>query len=246
MNISRFFAASLDPITLDEVETHHCLHVLRHKVGDHIALFDGKGTEVMAEIVGAEKRSVTLRELNRALTPPLPYHITLVQALPKQKQMDGIVQKATELGVAEIYPVISERSVVQLDEGRAGAKAEKWRQIVVEAAKQCGQNHVPHVHEPKSVRELFDAPPKADLAFIGSLQPGAKSFHEWFGLYRAERKTNPVRVTLWIGPEGDFTPAELNQARSGGCQPVTLGPIVLRSETAALFALSVIAYELQG
>ena len=246
MAFDRFYHPPLQNAPLTNEEAHHCLHVLRHQVGDRIVLFDGRGNEAMAEIVTIEKNKVTFKILTLTHTPRPIYRLTLIQAIPKVKQMDAILQKATELGVTNIIPVISERTIVQLEKEKANSKLSKWQQIIIEAAKQCGQNWVPKLHSVLTLKAFFELKMPSDLSIIGSLQPDALTFKTIFNRYQQEYGKKPKHLAMFIGPEGDFTPAELGQAKALGCQPVTLGPIILRSETAAIFALSILSYELQN
>lgn len=240
----RFFlpadALRADSPTLTGDEAHHCLNVVRHGPGDRVILFDGEGREATAEIVSATKREAALRVLHRAVTPPLPCRLRLAQAVPKGKNMDLILEKAVELGAAEIVPLLSDRTVVQLDAREAAAKQAKWQTIALEACKQCGQNWLPRVARPVTPRAFLDGARLDGLALIGSLQPGARRIKAVL----AEQPSAPREVTLFIGPEGDFTPAEIQLAISHGAQPITLGPIILRTETAAIYGLSVLAHEL--
>ena len=160
--------------------------------------------------------------------------------------MELIVQKAVEIGAAEIAPIISDRTVVQLDSESVAQKQSKWQQIAVEAAKQCGQNWLPRVHPPRKLDEFFSGAVDGafDLRLIGSLQPDAQNFKKILADYSSEHGNRPCSALMLIGPEGDFTPAELGLARRHGCQPITLGPIILRVETAAIYCLSILSYEL--
>ena len=210
--------------------------------GDKAVLFNGRGREVTAEITAVAGRDLELRKLHEAATPPLRCRITLGQAIPKGKNMDLIVQKAVEIGAAEIVPIISDRTIVRLDAEDAAQKQSKWQTIAIEAAKQCGQNWLPEVGTPRTVAQFFGERPRFDLQLIGSLQGDALHLKKIL----AEHGDRPAHVLMLIGPEGDFTPAELNLARSHGCRPITLGPIILRVETAAIYCLSVLSYELLG
>lgn len=214
------------------------------KRGDRAVLFNGRGREITAEIVDLAKSEVQLRKLHESETPPLRCRITLGQAIPKGKNMDLIVQKAVEIGAAEIAPLISERTIVDLDKKEAEQKREKWQQIAIEAAKQCGQNWLPTIHVPQKLKDFFSHQPARDLSLIGSLQPDALHLKHILAEYRERHGDRPQAVLMMVGPEGDFTPAELALAKSHGCQPITLGPIILRVETAAIYCLSVLSYEM--
>jgi len=227
-------------------EAHHARQVLRMKAGEKLVLFDGQGREITAEIVDLSGDEIRLRKLHDAETPPLQCRIVLGQAIPKGKNMELIVQKAVEIGAAEIGPIISDRTIVQVDSENAAQKQSKWQQIAIEAAKQCGQNWLPRVHTPRKLAELFALASEQsfDLRLIGSLQPDAKPLKKILADYSREYEHRPLSVLMLIGPEGDFTPAELSLARRHGCQPITLGPIILRVETAAIYCLSILSYEL--
>jgi 16S rRNA (uracil1498-N3)-methyltransferase len=244
----RFYIApetwNIDALTLDEAETHHAIDVLRMSAGDKAVVFNGRGAEATVEVVEITRKSVTLRKLLQSKSPPIGCEITLAQAVPKGKNMDLIVQKAVELGASAIYPLLSERTVIQVEEPEEAArKQQKWQAVAIEAAKQCGQNWLPKVHAPRTPKEFFAHPAKYDLMLIASLQPDALSLKK---LLAENPDKKPKSVLVLIGPEGDFTPAEIGLAKSHGCRPITLGPIVLRTETAAIYSLSVLSYELFG
>ncbi len=235
-----------DALALDEGESHHALNVLRLQPGEKVVVFNGEGTEATAVIAPeSTKRAVRLTVVQRAKTPPLPCRITLAQAVPKGKNMDLIVQKATELGAAGIAPLLSERTVSRVEDPEdAAAKQAKWQATVIEAAKQCGQNWLPTVARPQTPKEFFagQRPGAFDLMLIASLQPDSRGLRT----YLEEHGSQPKSALILVGPEGDFTPAEIALAKSAGCRPITLGPIVLRTETAAIYCLSVLSYELQA
>ena len=232
-----------DSLALTGAEAHHCRNVLRLESGDKVVLFDGRGRELTAEIISSSPE-LALRKLHEAQTPPLRCRITLGQAIPKGKNMDLIVQKAVEIGAAEIAPILSDRTVLRLDEESAASKQAKWQTVAIEAAKQCGQNWLPRVHVPHTMAQFFQHPRRFDLQLIGSLQSDAVHLKKILTEYSAEHGDRPTSVLMLVGPEGDFTPAELSLARSHGCRPITLGPIVLRVETASIYCLSVLSYEL--
>ena len=233
-----------DAPSLSGSEAHHARQVLRMETGDKAVLFNGFGREITAEIVSGDSRVIHLRKLHEAQTAPLRCRITLGQAIPKGKNMDLIVQKAVEIGAAEITPILSDRTVVRLDDESAAAKQAKWQTAVIEAAKQCGQNWLPQVQTPQSLAHFFQEHRRFDLQLIGSLQSDAVHLKKILAEYSAEHGKRPASVLMLVGPEGDFTPAELSLARSQGCLPITLGPIVLRVETASIYCLSILSYEL--
>jgi 16S rRNA (uracil1498-N3)-methyltransferase len=232
-------------LALAGAEAHHARDVLRMKEGDKLVLFNGQGREITAEIINLGSDEITLRKLHETETPPLRCRIVIGQAIPKGKNMELIVQKAVEIGAAEIAPIISDRTIVQVDSENAAQKQTKWQQIAIEAAKQCGQNWLPRVHTPRKLGEFFSAVEVSfDLRLIGSLQPDAQHLKKILTDYSSDHGDRPRSVMMLVGPEGDFTPAELALARRNGCQPITLGPIILRVETAAIYCLSILSYEL--
>ena len=233
-----------DALILTGSEAHHCQNVLRLELGDKVVIFDGRGRELTAEISSAGASKIQLRKLHEAQTPPLRCRITLGQAIPKGKNMDLIVQKAVEIGAAEIAPILSDRTVVRLDEESAASKQAKWQTVAIEAAKQCGQNWLPEVKAPQTLPQFFQEHRRFDLQLIGSLQSDAVHLKKILAEHLAEHGDRPASVLMLVGPEGDFTPAELSLARSQGCRPITLGPIVLRVETASIYCLSILSYEL--
>src|SRR5437762_3001301 len=144
-------------LALTGAEAHHARDVLRMKEGDKLVLFNGQGREITAEIINLGSDAITLRKLHEAETPPLQCRIVLGQAIPKGKNMDLIVQKAVEIGAAEIAPIISDRTIVQVDSETAAQKQTKWQQIAIEAAKQCGQNWLPRMHTPRKLADFLSA-----------------------------------------------------------------------------------------
>jgi 16S rRNA (uracil1498-N3)-methyltransferase len=254
----RFFRPNLQEPDLTGPEAHHARHVLRLKPGDELTVFDGRGHEARCAIAEISRETVRLKVLTQSSTPALPYRITLAQAIPK-KSMDLIVQKAAELGVAVIVPLLSDRTVVKVHED--SKRIGRWRDIALDACKQCGNNWLPEIQPPQPIGDFLTSLPVYGLKLVASLQPDAKplksilsstpSLHHsttpllHHSITPLPHHPGPISVLLLIGPEGDFTPAELSLAKSAGCRPLSLGPLVLRAETAAIYALSILHYELQ-
>lgn len=232
----RFFLPPSDwpSATLTGDEAKHFAQVLRGKAGDTITVFDGHGRRADAEVLHVSKHEVGLK-LGDAFTPapPLPA-ITLAQAIPKGKNMDLIVQKAVELGVSRIQPLVTKNTIVQPGEGKSG----KWRRTALEACKQCGQDTLPDVADALPFDDWLASHETAGLKIIASLAPGARPMRDVLRDHPGTRE-----ATLLIGPEGDFDPAETEAARSAGFLPITLGDIVLRVETATLFCVSALRCE---
>lgn len=250
MQIHRFYLPPAqcrgDALALEGAEAHHALDVLRIRQGDEVTVLDGAGQRLRCQIEDAGRGRITLRVQERAAIPPPPHRITLLQALPKGKLIESIVQKATELAAARVIPLLSERVVVQLTAAEAARKAEKWRAVCVEALKQCGCPWLPEIEIPLTPVQFLNRREDFELALVGSLQPGAQHPRLCFEEFERKRGHRPGSVALWVGPEGDFTPAELQAIQAAGAKPVTLGPNVLRTETAAIYCLSVANYELQA
>jgi len=230
-----------DALELAGEEAHHCRDVVRCAPGELVSLFDGMGRERRAVITEISKKLIRLEPVDKVTTSPRPAQIALGQAIPKGKNMELIIQKATELGVSEVAPVISDRTIVQLNENDLAKKQEKWQRIAIEACKQCGQNWLPRIAAPQTLPRYLESSAH-DFRVIAALTDQARPLKELFS--RFGPRATPAAVNLLIGPEGDFTPEEVQRSIAAGYQPVSLGPIVLRSETAAIFLLSIMAYEL--
>jgi len=235
-----------DSLLLSGREAHHALQVLRLRQGERVMVLDGAGQELLCEAQPPGPDRVRLTVVQRSLVPPLPYQITLLQAVPKGKIIESIIQKATELGANRIVPILSDRVTAQLDEESAVVRGDKWRLTAVEAIKQCGSAWLPLVETPITPREFLARGETFDLPLIASLQNDRRHPREYFKTFYAEKQRLPGSVCVWVGPEGDFTPAEMSTVKSSGALPITLGRLVLRSETAAIYCLSVFNYELQA
>jgi 16S rRNA (uracil1498-N3)-methyltransferase len=235
-----------DLLILTGAEARHAAAVLRLRPGEDAAILDGEGREFSCRVEKVEQTRIQLKILKTSLSPAPVCQITLVQAIPKGKILESIIQKATELGVWRIVPLLSERVTTHLEGESVERKADKWRQTAVEAIKQCGQRWLPKVEPPTTLPSLLARAETFDLALVGSLQEGARHPRDYFLSYEREKRRHPSSVVAWIGPEGDFSPVEVEAIQKSGAKPMTLGPLILRSETAALYTLSIINYELSG
>ena len=257
-----------NPLRLDGREAHHALHVLRLKRGERVTILDGVGHEFLCDVDHATKDSLTLVVKGKLSTPAPACALTLLVAIPKGKIIEDIIQKAVELGANRIVPLLTERVVTHLDNEGAEHKREKWQGVAIEAIKQCGATWLPVVDAPQGIGEFLSRSggpqtaalvgekenggslPKAattgfELSFVGSLQTERRHPREWILEFQRQHGRLPASGGVWIGPEGDFTLAELQAIAAAGAKPVTLGALTLRVETAAIYCLSFLNYELQ-
>jgi 16S rRNA (uracil1498-N3)-methyltransferase len=226
-----------ETLRLSGEEGHHAARVMRKEAGDAVEIFDGAGRWAHCRVEAVSKAELTLAiEKEGRDGTPNPA-ITLAVAMPKGKTMDLIVQKAVELGVHRIQPLATTNTVVKLTGKDCAEKAAKWQRVALEACKQCGQNVLPRVSE---VRDLGDylADSREGYGIVGSLAPGARGFREHLAALPTDKP-----IHLLVGPEGDFTEPEMEAALAADFQPVTLGNIVLRVETACLFLISAVRYQ---
>lgn len=233
-------------LTLSEGEAHHASRVLRIRERERVAVMDGAGRELQCEVVGPIGKTVSLKILERTIAAPVVCSMTLMQAIPKAKIVEDVIQKATELGAARIVPILSERVVTHLESGEAQAKAEKWQHVAVEAMKQCGNPWLPKVDAPISLKKFLARGEKFELAIVGCLRPGSSHPRKWIEKFQAEHNRLPKSIGIWVGPEGDFSATEYDAIEQSGALPITLGPLVLRVETAATYCLSVMSYEISA
>ena len=227
-------------------EAHHALHVLRLKSGERVTVLDGAGNEFSCAVGNDAKDSLTLAVKEKKLTTAPPCAISLFVAVPKGKIIEGIIQKAVELGAHRIVPLLTERVVTQLDGDGAESKREKWQQVAIEAIKQCGAAWLPVVDAPVTLQEFLAQAEQPELSLVGSLQTERQHPHKVLAEFQSQHRRAPQSVGVWIGPEGDFTLAELQTIAATGAKPITLGPLTLRVETAAIYCLSFLNYELNA
>ncbi len=226
-----------DRVVLSPEESHHLARVLRVEAGQELTLFDGQGTRAEGVVDSVTKKEVTVRITSRETVPPPAVEITLIQAVCKPDRFELILQKATELGIRRIQPVITKNA--SLPAGKIEKMIERGEAIIRNAAQQCGTAWLPEFRGLEKMDAVFPMIGNFDAVFIGSLHPDAKPFKESF-----QTLENIKTAALLIGPEGDFTKEEVDAAVAAGAIPVTFGSQILRTETAAIFGLSVLAYEL--
>jgi len=244
-----------ESLRLEGREAHHALRVLRVAPGDPATVLDGAGREFLCDVRSTSRDAVQLRVVKKNPIPPPPCRITLLQALPKGKILESIVQKSVELGVHRVVPLLTGHVVAHLDGESAGHKREKWQQVAIEAIKQCGAAWLPQIEAPTTIAEVLNRKPKTrnesgtvpsafDLSLVGSLQTERRHPREVFREFENANGRPPQTVAVWIGPEGDFTLDELTAIQASGALPISLGRLVLRVETAAIYCLSILNYEL--
>ena len=225
---------------LDEAESKHVAGVLRAQAGDRIGILDGAGRLGEAEVVAAHKKRTAIRILLQTMVAPFAPRRILAQALVREQPMDWLIQKAVELGVHEIWPLQTDHAVAKVRPEDAEKKTARWQAIALAACKQSGNPWLPKIAPVRKLSAALGAlKGTPGSACFGALQPGAVPLPEFFGRLRKE---NCPQIAAFIGPEGDFSSAELEALLAAGVQPVTFGPIVFRVETAALFLLSSLQY----
>ncbi len=216
---------------LPAAQAHHLAHVLRLAPGDPVVLFDGRGAAYDAVIAQSARGAVRVRVGDRRNEDrESPLCVLLAQAVSSGERMDYTIQKAVELGVAAVQPLLTERCVVRLSGERAEKRVLHWQAVAVAACEQCGRNRVPAVHPLLPLRDWLQQPAAAGELRL-SLAPEAAA-----GLRQLDRPAG--RVTVLAGPEGGLTAAELDDAAGAGFRPLRLGPRVLRTETAAVALLA--------
>lgn len=219
-------------VTLEEGPSRHVGKVLRMQAGRELILFNGQGGQYQACITHAGKKSIEV-EIGEfsASSKSSPLEVELAIGLSKGDRFDFVLQKATELGVSKITPLITERSEVKLNAERLEKKMASWQQIIIAACEQCQLNIVPSLAGPKKL-ETWLQECESDLKLVLHHRSDAKL---------ADMK-KPDNLALLIGPEGGLSAEEIQQAQTAGCKALTLGPRVLRTETAPIAALSLVQY----
>ena len=242
--LPRFFAPELDPaasfVTLPADEARHLTRVLRLGAGADVAVFDGRGTEFHAVVDAAVRDTVTLRLVARRPVPAAPaVQLVVAQAVLKGSSMDDAIRDATMMGAASIEPLLTAHTDVKPSLVTRDTTVERWRRIALASAKQSRRATLPQVHAPRPFADWIAAPPVEMLLMFVEPSAGGEPTPLKALL---DHRVPPVAAVL-LGPEGGWSPSELDAARAAGCLPVTLGPLTLRAESmpvAALAALTAI------
>lgn len=235
MPVSRIFQSgsiAIGMLQLDEKASHHLARVLRVSLGENIILFNGEGGEYHAVIRQINKKNIVAEVLKFAdRNVESPVKIILAQGLARGEKMDFVIQKAVEMGVSEIVPVITERCNVRLDQEREQKRMQHWQAVVISACEQSGRNRLPVMHAPIELEEWMEKT-DAEMKFVLSPHAAEK-------LHDVKRASS---VAVVIGPEGGLSEAEIQAAQRKGFSALNLGPRILRTETAALAALAVLQF----
>jgi len=225
-------------VLLDHDEARHLRTVLRVKPGEPVELFNGRGLTRPAAVRRIGREGIELEAVGPGRQHPAPScRLTLLACISKGSRMDWTVEKAVELGVMRIVPVISDRTIVRLGEGDADVKSARWLRVAVEAARQCGSVWLPQIDPPCSLAAAAANISLMSPVFVGALSPQARPL--WAEMERLG-EGQPDQAGWFVGPEGDFSPAELALLISSGARPVSLGRNVLRTDTAAIYGLCVL------
>ena len=232
-------------MVLKGMEAHHASRVLRMEVGDTVVVLDGAGKAYHCAVISSSKASVTLEVRTAESQPPPVGRIRLIAGIPKGQLFDEIVERATELGVSEIIPLMTERGNVRLNAQDALGKQEKWQTTAREALKQSGNLWVPSIQLPIAFNAVLAQNPPADLALVAALVPGAQEVRVALEAHRQRSGSSARSLSIWVGPEGDFTPQEYSELARRGVLPITLGPWALRCPTAVVSVVAILAHELR-
>ncbi len=244
-----------DRVTLHGPLVHQIRDVLRLTAGDNVVVLDDSGWEYEVQLDAVEQEQATGQIQNKVLARTEPRaKITLYQSLLKGDKFEWVLQKGTELGIVEFVPIVCDRCVIGSVDDVSKAKLERWRRIVLEAAEQSRRARLPRLQQPLLFPQACERARRADLALLPWEEEKTRSLRSMLTGYdsvsiTAGGKTAPMRkpfsISIFVGPEGGFTTREVDQARRYGLAPVSLGPRILRAETAALAAVTMILYQLE-
>ena len=228
-------------VLLDAEESHHAVKVLRLKNGHAIELFDGEGNSYSGTVLGLKngRLEVSLNERDKKREENVDcFQISIAVSVIRSERMEMLVEKCSELGAHSIHPLITHRSIIRMPRERWASKIERWQKIARESCKQCGRNVIPTVHETETFEKFISQFKTFDRILMPTLAAPRMSIQKTLDTQK------PKKILLLIGPEGDFTKEEVEKAVVNGAKPVTLGPFVLRTETAAIYLLSALNFYL--
>jgi 16S rRNA (uracil1498-N3)-methyltransferase len=228
-------AVAGERVALRGREARHAAAVLRMRQGDRIIVLDGSGMERIVELVSVSPQEITGRVVENRRGAPPRTRLILIQGVPKGSKMDGIIRMGTELGVAEFVPVLTVRTVAQ-----SSGRAARWRRIAAAAAKQSGRPDVPAVRDPMPLADALSLLPAGTMLLVLWEEERARTIAS-----ALRRQPRPRHIALLVGPEGGLDEKEVRAAAERGGVRVTLGPLVLRTETAGAAALAMTLYELE-
>jgi len=241
--MNRFYCSSADvsadSITIkDREQVHHIKDVIRLKEGERVFVFDDKANEFDC-VIGRITLTQVVFAINKKISAAFSSRpsITIACAIPKHSKIDDIIDRLTQLGVDRIIPLMTERVIVRLDEDKKSAKRERWQKIAMAASKQSQRNTVAVVDDVTEVKALIANAQEYDLKLIPTL-PGERT-----SLKDTLSESQPKKILVLIGPEGDFTSGEISFAKKAGFIPVSFGDFVFRVETACLYIASILNYE---
>jgi len=232
--------------TLADAEARHASQVLRLQPGDHVAVIDGRGGLIRAEILVSGRRGVEVRALDRQLQARAPGNLVLCQALLKGKALETVLEKSVELGASRVILLETDHSVARVPAGEIERKRSSWSQTLIEAAKQSRNAWLPELVGPLSLARALEGLGTASRTrlLVASLEPGTPPLGAV--LRSLPTASDDDSVAIAIGPEGDFSPAELERFRAAGAHAASLGPLILRAETAAIAALAILGDAARG
>ena len=246
--MARFFV-SPDQIRQDRIfiydgDVNHIKNVLRMKIGEELSVSDGEGTDYHCSIESIDNDAVGLRIIDSWQSyTELPVRLYLFQGLPKSDKMELIIQKAVELGAYEIIPVSTSRSIVKLDDKKAGKKISRWQQISESGAKQSGRAIIPKISDVMSFKQALAYAKELDAILIPYEK--AENMAETKAVIESLKNEQTKSIGIFIGPEGGFSNEEVELAIEAGAKPITLGKRILRTETAGLTTLSILMFEFE-
>ena len=239
----RIFLSDLsdEELTIGGDDAHHLAYSLRAKRGDKITAVDATGNSAVIELVDFERDKIKARRISELQPVVVEREIILADCLPKQNRFETIIEKATELGVNKIAPLIAERTIVRPDDDRAAARFDRWQRIAKESAEQCARDTIPEISELRGLDDWLKEPLADDMLLLFCWESEqTTTAREVLSDYRA---TGGGKIVVLIGPEGGFSQREVDAIKSAGGKSVTLGKRVLKTDTAAISVLAMINYE---